>query len=84
MNDGRFEDVEWLAVDESALKKTVLTMIAQVNGKLRGTFETKPDAPDDEVEDAAKSIGNVDKFLKGKTLRKVIVVRNKLVNFVVS
>ena len=84
MNDGKFEDVEWLTVDESALEKTLITMVVQVNGKLRGKFEIAPDASKDEMEQVALRVENVDKFLNSKTIRKVIVVPNKLVNFVVS
>ncbi|HIG44247.1 MAG: leucine--tRNA ligase [bacterium] len=84
MNEGKFEDVEWLSVDESALAKTVVAMVVQVNGKLRGKFEIAADASRDEMEKAALSVENVDKFIENKTVRKVIVVPNKLVNFVVS
>ncbi|MBV1877431.1 MAG: leucine--tRNA ligase [Pseudomonadales bacterium] len=78
------EQVEWLAVDEAALLKTTVDMIVQVNGKLRGKFTAAPDTGKAELEQMAKNVENVVKFLAGKTLRKVIVVPNKLVNFVVS
>jgi len=59
-------------------------MVVQVNGKLRGKFQVAPDKSKDEVEALARADRNVDKFISGKTIRKVIVVPNKLVNFVVS
>ncbi|MFN3239830.1 MAG: leucine--tRNA ligase [Pseudomonadales bacterium] len=74
----------WPALDQSALAKTVVEMVVQVNGKVRAKFETEPDGAADKVEAEAKDLENVAKFLEGKTIRKVIVVPNKLVNFVVG
>lgn len=78
------EAAKWLEVDQDALTKTSVSMIVQVNGKLRGQFEISPDASKEDAEQVAKNLENVSKFIEGKTIRKVIVVPNKLVNFVVS
>ncbi len=78
------ESSQWPVVDESALEKSVIDMVVQVNGKLRGKFEVTAEATRDEIEAIARQVENVEKFLEGKTMRKVIVVPNKLVNFVVS
>jgi len=78
------ESAQWMKVDESALEKTSVELIAQVNGKLRGKFETQVDATQEEVEQLAKQDNNVCRYLDGKTVRKVIYVKNKLINFVVS
>lgn len=78
------EEARWLEVDEAALELTSVEMIVQVNGKLRGKFQVNPETSRDEIEDIAKNVDNVGKFMEGKTVRKVIVVPNKLVNFVVS
>jgi leucyl-tRNA synthetase len=56
----------------------------QVNGKLRGKFESPVDAPQEGVELIAKQDDNVSRFLEGKNVRKIIYVKNKLINFVVS
>jgi len=71
-------------VDESALEKTSVELIVQVNGKLRGKFESPVDAPQEGVELIAKQDDNVSRFLEGKNVRKIIYVKNKLINFVVS
>ena len=84
LNGNNIDEAEWLSVDEAALAKTSIQMIVQVNGKLRGKFSVSPDTPKEDLEAIAKDVENVDKFMEGKTLRKVIVVPNKLVNFVVS
>lgn len=77
-------EASWPELDESALAKTVVEIVVQVNGKVRAKFETEPDANKDDLEAEAKAIENVQKFIDGKTIRKVIVVPNKLVNLVVG
>ncbi|WP_419785601.1 leucine--tRNA ligase [Pseudodesulfovibrio sp.] len=74
----------WPTYDEKALIKDQVTMVVQVNGKVRGKFEAANNAPKDEVEATALGQENVARFLEGKTVRKVIVIPNKLVNIVVG
>ena len=69
-------------VDESALVQAKITMVVQVNGKVRGRIEIAPDTPDAEVLAAAIAAPGVDKFIEGG-LKKQIVVKNKLVSLVV-
>ena len=80
----KLEDIRWMARDQSALTRAAVSMVVQVNGKLRGKFTVAADSLSDEVENIAKSLENVAKFIVGKRIRKVIVVPNKLVNLVVS
>jgi leucyl-tRNA synthetase len=84
LTGGDVNEALWPAVDKSALKKTVIEMVVQINGKVRAKFETAPDSSQAEIEAEARGLENVEKFLDGKTVRKVIVVPNKLVNFVVA
>lgn len=77
-------DSIWLEVDEAALVKDEVTYVVQVNGKLRGQVEVSASASKEEIESAALSDENVQKFTDGMTVRKVIVVPNKLVNIVVG
>lgn len=74
----------WPAFDESALKKDAITMVVQVNGKVRAKLEVPADMAKDDVEKLALEQENVIKFTEGKTLRKVIVVPGKLVNIVAN
>jgi len=78
------EESAWLAVDESALVKDEITYVVQVNGKLRAKLNVSASASKDDVEEMAKSDENVQRFLEGVTIRKVIVVPNKLVNIVAN
>ncbi len=74
----------WPTVDESALVRSSIEMVVQVNGKLRGRIAVPADADRDHVQQAALADENVARFTEGKTIRKVIVVANKLVNIVVN
>ncbi|MFD1259543.1 leucine--tRNA ligase [Entomomonas asaccharolytica] len=74
----------WPTVDESALVQDVLTIVIQVNGKLRGNIEVSANASKQEIEAAALSHQSVQRFIEGVTVRKVIVVPGKLVNIVAN
>ncbi|MEM7357590.1 MAG: leucine--tRNA ligase [Pseudomonadota bacterium] len=74
----------WLSVDESALEKDEVTYVVQVNGKLRAKLLVAASAEKAEIEAMAQADSNVQRFLNGLTIRKVIVVPNKLVNIVAN
>ena len=75
--------VAWPQFDKSALQLDELQLVVQVNGKLRGKISVAADAGKEQVEAAACNDVNVQRFIAGKTIRKVIVVPKKLVNIVV-
>lgn len=77
-------DATWPSVDESALVQDSITLVVQVNGKLRGQVEMPASASREEIEAAARSNENVLRFIDGLTIRKVIVVPGKLVNIVAN
>jgi len=77
-------DAGWPVVDESALVQDTITLVVQVNGKLRGQVEMPAAASREEIEAAARNNDNVLRFLDGLTIRKVIVVPGKLVNIVAN
>jgi len=78
------EESGWLLLDESALVKDEITYVVQVNGKLRAKLDVIASASKDEIEALAMADGNVQRFLEGLNVRKVIVVPNKLVNIVAN
>lgn len=77
-------DAAWPAVDANALTKTSVEIAVQVNGKLRGTVTIAPDAKQPDAELAAQQNENVQKFIDGKEVRKIIFVPGKLLNIVVA
>ena len=74
----------WPEVDNKALKQDEVQIIVQVNGKLRAKLMLSADTDKAQVEVQALADKNVVKFTSGKTIVKVIVVPNKLVNIVIK
>ena len=75
---------QWPTHDEAVLTSATVTIIAQVNGKLRNRLQLPADATDKEIEEAALADERVQRFIEGKQIRKVIVVPNRnLINIVV-
>ena len=73
----------WPTYDESALVRRQVTLVVQVNGKLRSRIEVPADAGQTALEQTALADERVQKFIDGKSVRKVIVIANKLVNIVI-
>lgn len=73
----------WPSYREDALVKDEFLIVVQVNGKLRSRFNVDADADDGTIKEMALSDERVQKFIDGKPVRKVIVVKKKLVNIVV-
>ncbi|HZZ86586.1 MAG TPA: leucine--tRNA ligase [Anaeromyxobacteraceae bacterium] len=74
----------WPAFDEALCAADVVTVAVQVNGKLRGEVQAPVAAGEAEVRALAEALDKVQAHLAGKTLRKVVFVPKRLVNFVVS
>lgn len=74
----------WPAYDAEVLKLDTVTVVVQVNGKLKDRLTLEQNTPDAEIERLALESPAVKAALEEKTVRKVIVVPNKLVNVVAS
>ncbi len=74
----------WPGFDPALLVEDTIEIPVQVNGKLRDLIRIPTGAAAPEVEAAARASGKVQPFLEGKTVKKVILVPKKLVNFVVG
>jgi leucyl-tRNA synthetase len=84
---GHEQDIDvapWPTADKAALVEDEKLIIVQVNGKVRAKMTIAADATKEAVEEAAKGQQNVQQFIDGKTIRKVIVVPGKLVNIVAN
>ncbi|SFU12977.1 leucine--tRNA ligase [Pseudomonas marincola] len=82
--EGAAIDAQWPPLDESALVQDTLTLVIQVNGKLRGQIEMPASASREEIEAQARANEGVLRFTEGLSIRKVIVVPGKLVNIVAN
>lgn len=76
-------DAAWPKYNEEYLKEDSVKYTVSVNGKPRFNIEVAAGTPSDEVEKTALSNEAAGKWIEGKTIRKVIVVPNKIVNIVV-
>lgn len=76
--------VDWPTYDESYLVEDEVEIVVQVMGKVRAKLNVAKDTPKEELETLALENEKVQEWIKGKTVRKVIVVPNKLVNIVAN
>jgi len=78
-------EVSWPVADKAAMVQDEVELVLQVNGKLRGSMTVSKQMPKDAIEQLAISQTCITKFLvDGLTVRKIIVVPNKLVNVVIG
>ena len=77
-------DARWPAVDEKALVRSSITLVLQVNGKVRGKIEVAADISKQDIEKIALADENVQRFIEGSTIRKIIVVPGRLINIVAN
>lgn len=83
--DGVIEDAAWPKADQSAMVQDEVELVVQVNGKLRGSITIAKTMAKEAIEQHAVAQPFVQKFLEdGASVRKIIVVPNKLVNIVVG
>jgi leucyl-tRNA synthetase len=79
---GTLLDAPWPIVDEAALIQTELTIMLQINGKLRGDIRVPADATKEQIEVLALQSEPAVKALNGSAPKKVIVVPGRLINIV--
>jgi len=78
-------EASWPIADKAAMVQDDVELVLQVNGKLRGSMIVSKQLPKDAIEQLAITQACITKFLvDGQTVRKIIVVQNKLVNVVIG
>jgi leucyl-tRNA synthetase len=83
-NEPSVHTQSWPSYDEAALVRETITIVVQVNGKVRGQVEVPANADNATIVQAAKAEHNVARYLEGGQLIKEIVVPGRLVNLVVK
>ncbi len=73
----------WPVHREDALETEQVLIVVQVNGKLRSRFQAAMDTDEDQLRAMALADEKIQKFVRDKPVKKVIVVKNRLVNVVV-
>ena len=74
----------WPKVDASKLVAEEVTIVVQVNGKVRASFEVNKLVSEKEIREQALKLSEVQKWLVDKSVQKAIYVPGKLVNFVID
>ena len=74
----------WPGVDESARVRDQITLVVQINGKLRARIEISPGSDEEQVMAIAMADSNVTRHIEDKTIRKVIYIADRLLNIVVG
>ncbi|MAK67177.1 MULTISPECIES: leucine--tRNA ligase [unclassified Methylophaga] len=82
--DNAVIDADWPQVDNDALKQDKIELMIQVNGKLRSKLMVDVNAQQADIEPLALADENVQRYIDGKTIRKVILVPGRLINIVVG
>ncbi len=83
-NDPSVANADWPDYDEELTKEDTVEVAVQVMGKVRGTIDVPVDADEDTAVAAARAEENVERYIEGKTIRKVIWVPGRILNFVVG
>ena len=73
----------WPTVDESKLIDDEVEIVIQVNGKIRGKMWVDLDTDEEQLKTLAVKVDTVLPHLEGKSIRKLIAIKNKIVNIVV-
>ncbi|RIJ30374.1 leucine--tRNA ligase [Henriciella mobilis] len=81
---GFVSDAAWPMSDPALMEETTVTLPIQVNGKRRGEITIEKSAAKDEIERIALASPDIENFLDGKVIKKVIVVPGRIVNIVAA
>ncbi|MBM3701700.1 MAG: leucine--tRNA ligase [Actinobacteria bacterium] len=83
-NERSIHKVSWPDYDQEIAREELVTIVFQVNGKLRDRMDLPVGTPSEEIEKYALSSERIKNFTQGKEIIKKIVVPNKLINIVVQ
>ena len=75
---------DWPQADPQKAKEEEITVVVQVNGRVRDKLSVAPNTAEEELEAMALASNNVQRWMDGKQARKVVVVADKLVNIVIG
>ncbi|MEL6831447.1 MAG: class I tRNA ligase family protein [Bacteroidota bacterium] len=83
-HDTSVHHAEWPALEEQWLVEENVTYPIAINGKTRATVDFPADSSKADLEAAAPGLAEIQKYLEGKTIRKIIVVPGRMINIVVG
>ncbi|KPJ71183.1 leucine--tRNA ligase, partial [Parcubacteria bacterium DG_74_3] len=80
---GSVHQQKWPKYDQKLVKEKIITLVIQVNGKVRDKIEVEADILEKEAQELALAREKIKKWIKGKKTKKVVFVPQKLINIVV-
>ncbi|MGQ9845453.1 MAG: leucine--tRNA ligase [Caldisericia bacterium] len=81
-NSVQFES--WPSYDEEIIKKDKIELVVEINGKVRGRFIVQRDLDNKKIENIVLKDEKIKKFIGNKEIKKIIHIKNKLLNIVVQ
>jgi len=81
---GSIFEEKWPEFDAAKTKDDEINLVLQVNGKVRDMVSAPADISEDEAKDVAMQSEKIQKHIDGKEIKKIIFVKGKLVNIVIS
>jgi leucyl-tRNA synthetase len=83
-NDSTIAFADWPEYNPAKVQKAVITVVGQINGKVRVRIEVENDTDEEKLKELMKQEEKIKSYIDGKQIIKEIVVKNKLVNIVVK
>ncbi|MDD5318436.1 MAG: class I tRNA ligase family protein [Candidatus Pacebacteria bacterium] len=82
-NKSSIHKAEWPRFDPTKIEAEAVSVVVQIKGKMRGSVTVSAEASESEVLEAAKSNEHIAKWLEGQAIKKIIYVKNRLINIVI-
>ena len=84
MGFGKFaSESKWPSYNQKIIKSDKAVLIIQINGKMRDKLEIDAEMGEDDVKSLATGSEKIKKWTEGKEIKKIIFVKNKLINIVI-
>jgi leucyl-tRNA synthetase len=74
---------EWPKYDEEKLVSSTVSIMIQINGKVRGMIEAGRDSTEEYIKEEIKKLPEINKWLVDKEIKKVVFIKGKLINIVI-
>ena len=85
MEDLKFRnEIKWPKVDKNLIEKDKIAYVIQINGKKRGILNESRDIDQDSLMKKIKLDKLSEKYLKDKSINKIIFVKNRLINILIN
>jgi leucyl-tRNA synthetase len=74
----------WPEFDPALAQEEKATIVVEINGKIRDKFEAAPEIGEEAIKSGALALPRIQQLLAGRTIRKIVVIKGKMINIVVG